>query len=120
MNNLNSYIENMASVVPSMNIALDMDSIHEFCRKWHIVEVRLFGSVLRDDFTGDSDIDFLVTFAEGDEPTLPELAKAKGELSGIIGRTADLLPKDSLDSQLTRQAVREKILNEAKVIYGNA
>ena len=115
-NNLQSYIESMASSLPSLNISLDMDSVQEFCRKWHIVEVRLFGSVLRDDFTGDSDIDFLVTFAEGDEPTLHELTKAKGELSGIIGRTADLLPKDSLESQLTRQAVREKILSEAKAI----
>lgn len=106
----------MASVVTSLNIPLDMDLIQEFCRRWHIVEVRLFGSVLRDDFTGNSDIDFLVTFAEGDEPTLHELAKAKDELSGIIGRTADLLPKDSLESQLTRQVVRDKILSEAKVI----
>lgn len=53
------------SSYPTRNIALDMDAVADFCRRWHFCEFSLFGSVLRDDFTEDSDVDVMVDLEEG-------------------------------------------------------
>ena len=53
-----------------MNIEIPKEKIADFCRKWKIVELSLFGSVLRDDFRPDSDVDILVTFSPDAEWSL--------------------------------------------------
>ncbi len=71
-------------------IALDQDAIAEFCRRNSIVKLALFGSVLRDDFRPDSDVDVLVEFEPGAPITLLRIAGMEIELSELIGRKVDL------------------------------
>jgi predicted nucleotidyltransferase len=66
-------------------IALPMEKITEFCDRWQITEFALFGSVLRDDFRDDSDIDILVTFAPTAQRGLTETLQMRDELQAIFG-----------------------------------
>lgn len=70
-------------------IAIPQDRIESFCRQHHIRRLSLFGSVLRDDFRPDSDVDVLVEFAPGFTPGL-EFFGMEEELSAILGRKVDL------------------------------
>jgi hypothetical protein len=70
-------------------IEIPKDAIAEFCRRNHIRRLSLFGSVLRDDFRADSDIDVLVEFESGHTPGL-EFFTIEAELSGILGRRVEL------------------------------
>jgi len=71
------------------NIALPHDAIAAFCQRHHIRRLALFGSVLRDDFTPDSDVDVLVEFEAGHAPGW-EFIAIQDELSEILGRSVDL------------------------------
>ena len=77
---------------------IDKEKIARFCRKWKITEFSLFGSVLRDDFGPDSDVDVLVSFAEDAHWGLFDLCRMEDELKAMFGREIDLV---------TRQAVEE-------------
>ncbi len=66
-------------------IPIDRDKTAEFCRRWKITEFALFGSVLRDDFRPDSDVDVLVTFAPDAEWSLFDHLDMEEELSVILG-----------------------------------
>ena len=88
----------------------------EFCRTWHINEMSLFGSVLRDDFTLGSDIDVLVCFDETTHCGLFDLVRMEYELKEIFGRNVDLVSKRGIEA--SRNSLRrDAILNSAKVIY---
>ena len=90
--------------------------IAEFCRKWHIVEFALFGSVLRKDFRSESDIDVLVEFEPGSKYSLFDLVQMEDELRSIFGRSVDLLTKSAIRS--SRNYLRRKaILGTAEVLY---
>jgi uncharacterized protein len=94
-------------------LAIDSDRITGFCRRWRITEFALFGSVLRDDFRPESDVDVLVTF-EPDAPwTLWDLSRMRMELEEIFGREVDLVEKKALRNPFRRQA----ILPHQHVIY---
>jgi len=96
-----------------LRVAVDQNRIAEFCRKWRITELALFGSVLRGDFGPDSDVDVLVTF-EPDAPwSLYEWADMTDELKEIFGRDVDLVEKDGLRNPFRRHA----ILRSKEVIY---
>ena len=82
-----------------------------FCHKHHIRKLSLFGSVLRDDFGPDSDIDVLVDFEPGHIPGLAFFGMEK-ELSEILGHKVDLNTPNFLS-----QYFREKVLDEAEVQY---
>lgn len=100
----------------SPRIELDMEKIREFCRRWSITEVALFGSVHREDFRPDSDIDVLVTFAPDSTITLFDLGDVEDELSKILGRKVDLVMKRGIER--SRNYIRRKaILSSAEVIY---
>jgi predicted nucleotidyltransferase len=71
-------------------IDVPVDRIEQFCRRWHITELALFGSVLRDDFRPDSDIDVLVTFDEAAAWDLIDFVAMQGELEALFGRKVDL------------------------------
>ena len=83
----------------------------DFCGRHHIRKLALFGSVLRDDFTPDSDIDVLVEFEPGHTPGLAFFA-IQEELSGILGREVDLNTYDFLS-----QYFRDRVVSEATVLY---
>ncbi|MHC4496837.1 MAG: nucleotidyltransferase family protein, partial [Planctomycetota bacterium] len=77
----------------SMRIQIEMpkEQVVAFCRRNHICSLALFGSVLRDDFRPDSDVDVLIEFEPGREPGLMELIGIQDELSGILGRKVDMV-----------------------------
>lgn len=72
-------------------------AIAEFCRRWAITEFALFGSVLRDDFGPDRDIDVLVSFAPGVRHSLFDLVHMEDELRAIFGRHVDLVTRRAIE-----------------------
>jgi predicted nucleotidyltransferase len=96
-----------------LNLPIDHDWIADFCQRWRIQELALFGSVLRNDFRPDSDVDVLVTF-EPDAPwTLWDLSRMRFELEDRFGRKVDLVEKKALRNPFRRQA----ILADQQVVY---
>lgn len=93
-------------------IEIDHEKIAEFCRRHHIRRLALFGSVLRDDFGPESDVDVLVEFEPGHVPGLAFFGLARG-LAQTIGREVDLLTK----SELRNPFRRHEILTTREVIY---
>ena len=91
--------------------ALPKDQITEFCRRHHIRKLSFFGSVLRDDFRPESDIDVLVEFEPGHTPGLAFFAM-QDELSAILGRKVDLNTPGFLSKYF-----RDQVLEEAEVQY---
>ena len=96
----------------SVKITIDREQIAEFCRRNHIRKLALFGSVLRDDFGKDSDVDVLVDFEQGHPVGLIRMAGMEIELSGIIGRKADLRTANDLSRYF-----REEVVAQAEVQY---
>lgn len=90
--------------------------IPQFCQKWHITELSLFGSILRDDFRPDSDIDFLVTFAPTAPWTLLDLVIIETELAALVERDVDLIERKTIEKS-HNQLRRDAILNSAQIIY---
>lgn len=106
----------MGDVPEQIQIALPMDEIKAFCQKWQITEFALFGSVLRDDFHPDSDIDVLVTFAPDSQRSLFQLVTMKEEIEAIFGRKVDLVNRRTIER--SHNYIRRKaILNTARTIY---
>jgi len=94
-------------------IELPKAEIAEFCRRHHMTRLALFGSVLREDFGPDSDVDVLVEFEPGHVPGLIRLAGMELELSGLLGRRkVDLNTPKCLSSYF-----RDHVLAEAQVQY---
>ena len=81
----------------NMQIDVPMDKIREFCRRWKILGFCLFGSVLRDDFRPDSDVDVLVDFAGDARWGLFDLCRMEEELEAIFGRRAELITRRSVE-----------------------
>jgi predicted nucleotidyltransferase len=102
-----------------MKLAFPEDRIAEFCRKWKIVEFALFGSVLRDDFRPDSDVDVLVTFAPGTRVSLFAYPEMQSELGEIFGRPVDLLTRRGVETSPNPYR-RKSILDSARVFYAAA
>lgn len=94
-------------------VEIPREKIAEFCRRWKITEFALFGSVLRDDFRPDSDIDVLVTFAQNSAWSLFDLAEMQEELKGLFGRDVDLVEREGLRNPFRRY----EILRTLEVVY---
>ena len=91
-------------------IAIDPKKVAAFCQRWKIVELSLFGSVLRDDFRPDSDVDVLVTFAPEADWSLFDHMAMEEELSAAVGRKVDLLSRRAIERSanwIRRQAILE-------------
>ena len=87
-------------------ISVDQTKIADFCRKHHIRRLSFFGSVLRDDFRSDSDVDVLVEFEEGHVPGFFRLASMEGELSALLGgRKVDLRTPEDLSRYFRDEVV---------------
>ena len=96
-------------------IDIPKERIAEFCRRNHVRRLALFGSVLRDDFGPDSDVDVLVEFEAGARVGLLRLAGLEIELSELLGRKVDLNTPGFLSDYF-----RDKVLAEAEVQYDAA
>jgi predicted nucleotidyltransferase len=96
----------------SPRIAVDRAALAEFCRRHHIDRLAFFGSVLRDDFGPDSDIDVLVEF-ETDHAPGWEIVSMERELSGLLGgRRVDLVTPLSLNHRM-----RDQVMRDAETLY---
>jgi len=93
-------------------IKVTQDKITDFCRRYHVQRLALFGSVLRDDFTPVSDVDVLVMFEPHTQIGFMTLGRMKRELSALFQRPVDLVPQDGL-----KPAIRDEVLSSAEVIY---
>lgn len=97
----------------ALNITVSKGRIADFCRRHHIRELSFFGSVLRDDFRSDSDIDVLVKFEQGHTPGFIRLAQIELELSALLGgRTVDLRTPEDLSRYF-----RADVIASAEVQY---
>jgi predicted nucleotidyltransferase len=95
---------------------LPREALIAFCEKWRIVEFALFGSVLRDDFGPDSDVDVLVKFAPEAGHSLFDLVRMQNELKALLGREIDLVSRRGIEG--SRNYLRRKaILESAEVVY---
>ena len=94
-------------------IDLPMDKIADFCQRWKVAEFALFGSVLRDDFRSDSDVDVLVSFQPDAAKSMDAWLDMIEELKAIFGREIDLVERQFLRNPFRRH----RILTTAKVIY---
>ncbi len=95
-----------------VKITVPHNKIDEFCKKHHIRKLAFFGSVLRDDFRPDSDVDVLVEFEEGHVPGYIRLAGMEIELGEILGRKTDMNTSDCLSSYF-----RDEVIASAEVEY---
>ena len=95
-----------------MNIRVSQIQLADFCQRHHIRRLAFFGSVLRNDFGPDSDIDVLVEFEPGHTPGLITLAGMEIELSQLLGRKADLRTPAELSHYF-----RQEVLDTAQVQY---
>jgi uncharacterized protein len=95
-------------------IEIPKGSIEAFCRKWNVKELSVFGSVLRDDFDAQSDVDVLVSFAPGAEMTFEGFLEMRSELSAIFGKR----PIDLVEKRLLRNPFRRyQILTNREILY---
>ena len=97
-----------------VQIELPKEKIADFCRKWQVRELSLFGSVLTEDFGPDSDIDVLVEFKLEARVGLITFAGMEIELSELLGRKVDLQTPGSLSRYF-----RDQVLAEAEVQYAD-
>ena len=87
-------------------IRVDRDRVAQFCRKWKIAELSLFGSVLRPDFQAESDVDVLVRFAPDADVGLLDHMAMQEELSAILGRPVDLVSRRAVERRALTVAAR--------------
>jgi len=92
---------------------IPMDRIAEFCRKWGVAEFSLFGSILREDFRDDSDVDVLVAFVPGVKRGLDAWESMEDEVRGMFGREVDLVER----RRVTNPFRRHEILTSRRVLY---
>jgi predicted nucleotidyltransferase len=101
-----------SKVAPKLPIQLPTAQLAEFCQRHFIHKLSLFGSVLREDFGPESDVDFLVEFEPDHVPGLIRLAGMEIELSGLMGRKADLRTPNDLSRYF-----RQEVMDSAVVQY---
>ncbi len=99
-----------------VRIDLPMSAIADFCERWKIREFAVFGSVLRDDFRPDSDIDVLATFEPAAAWSLFDHVDMQNELGRLLGRRVDLLTRAGVERSRNPERRRE-ILESARVIH---
>ncbi len=94
-------------------IDVNIETVAEFCRKWQIAEFSFFGSVLRDDFGPESDIDVLISLAPTAEWDLFDWMDMRRELETLLGRPVDLVEKATLRNPYRRA----EILSGSELVY---
>jgi hypothetical protein len=105
-------------MIDRLPLAVDLpyEALADFCRRWKILKLEVFGSVLRDDFGPDSDVDFLVTYDPNARWSLFDVVRAQNELASILGRPVDLVSRKPIEK--SRNWIRRHmILDSARTIY---
>jgi uncharacterized protein len=97
-------------------LGVTSSTLAEFCHRWHITEMALFGSMLRDDFKPESDIDLLVSFDPNFRRGLAETIEIQDQIQQLLGREVDLIIKKYLERS-ENKVRRDRIINSAQVIY---
>jgi predicted nucleotidyltransferase len=97
-------------------IPIDRTKLADYCRRWQISELSLFGSVLRDDFRPDSDVDVLVTFAPGSRHGLFAVARMAEELERLLGRKVDFVTRTAIEAD-ANYILRRRILGSLTPVY---
>ena len=95
----------------SVHLPIDREAVSAFCQRHHIARLALFGSVIRDDFGPESDIDVLVEFQPGTRVGFAFI-RMQDELSAVLGRTVDLHTPRSLSKYF-----RDQVLRDAEALY---
>jgi hypothetical protein len=97
-------------------IPIDPAVLEQFCARWKIARLELFGSMLQGDFRPDSDVDLLVTFAPEAQWGLFDHARMEREISGLLGRKTELVSRHAIEA--SHNALRRNaILGSAQPIY---
>jgi predicted nucleotidyltransferase len=97
-------------------IPIPEDKLLDFCRRWKIVELSLFGSALREDFRPDSDVDLLVTFETGVSWGIDDFLAMKEELERLFGRAVDLVERRLVETS-ENYIRRRHILSHLEPLY---
>lgn len=92
------------------------EQLTDFCRRWGVSELALFGSILRADFRPDSDVDVFVSFTPSARRTLFDIVKMQDELENLIGRKVDLVERRAIERS-ENYIRRREILRNVRVIY---
>ncbi|MFN0050658.1 MAG: nucleotidyltransferase family protein [Planctomycetales bacterium] len=103
----------MAEVLHRLAQLFPKNDLTNFCQRWRVRELALFGSVLRDDFGPASDVDVLISFDDNAPWSLWDLTSMQDELSSLTGRQVDLVEKEGLRNPFRR----DRILNTRQVVY---
>lgn len=93
-------------------VQIPIEALRAFCRRNRIRRLSLFGSVLRDDFGPESDIDILVEFEPEAEIGFLALIRMQRELADLLGRPVDLVPREGL-----KPAIRDEVLQSEEILY---
>jgi len=103
-------------MVRRLGIDIPTERLLHFCRKWKVAELALFGSVLRDDFRPDSDVDVLVSFASDAQWGLFDEARMEEELADLFGYPVDLVSRRAVERS-ENWIRRRAILASAESLY---
>ncbi len=99
-----------------MRLSLSREQVEEFCRRWAIRELAVFGSALRDELGPASDVDVLVTFAPDAAWSLLDCVQMQNELGQLIGRRVDLVSRRAIEAS-ANPIRRREILDTAETVY---
>lgn len=105
----------MVTKPQGLRVDLPFDRIEEFCRRWRVVELAVFGSALRDDFGAGSDVDFLYSFAPGTHWGWA-IVDMEDDLRRIVGRPIDLISRKAVERSAGSGRNRT-IIESARTIY---
>ena len=99
-------------------IPVPVERLSEYCRRWKVAELRVFGSALREDFRPDSDLDLLVRFMPDADWSLMDHVAMEEELSGIVGRKVDLVSERAIERS-SNWILRKAILESAEPYFAS-
>ena len=94
-------------------IYLNENEIKQLCEKYHLIELSVFGSAIRDDFNDDSDVDILISFDENSTSTIWDILHLKTDLEIMLNRKVDVIEKDALQNPIRKK----NILTTYEVVY---
>lgn len=103
-------------IVSPLRIDIPRERVAEFCRRHRVIKLSLFGSVLREDFRSESDVDVLVSFAADARYSLFDLVAMEEELEAILGRKVDLVEREAIE-QSENYIRRRHILQSEEPVY---
>lgn len=100
----------------SAQVPVDRKRIADFCRRWKVTELSLFGSVLREDFTPESDVDVLVTFSAEARWGLFDMVRMEDDLGRVLGRKVDLVEREAVERS-ENYIRRRRVLGSLEPVY---